>query len=112
MSPLSPLANFALASVPKAKIRNGLSRCLCLTSTASHPQLEARLAEGSVFKKVMDAIKDLINEVNFDCNETGISLQSMDTAHVALVVLLIKAESFDPYRCDRSMSLGALISLH
>ncbi|KAL3896516.1 MAG: hypothetical protein SGCHY_004020 [Lobulomycetales sp.] len=68
--------------------------------------LEARLAEGSVFKKVMDAIKDLINEVNFDCNETGISLQSMDTAHVALVVLLIKAESFDPYRCDRSMSLG------
>ncbi|KAJ3226637.1 proliferating cell nuclear antigen [Clydaea vesicula] len=68
--------------------------------------LEARLQDGVVLKKVLDALKDLINEANFDCNETGLSLQAMDNAHVALVSLLIKAESFDPFRCDRSLSLG------
>ena len=74
--------------------------------------LEARLAEASLLRKVLDALKDLINEGNFDCNEEGISLQAMDNAHVALVALLIKQESFNPYRCDRSLSLGiSLVNL-
>ncbi len=68
--------------------------------------LEARLSDSQVLKKVLDAIKDLVKEANFDCSDTGIALQAMDDAHVALVTLLLKSESFDPYRCDRSLSLG------
>ena len=55
--------------------------------------LEARLSEASVLRKVLDAIKDLVKEANFDCNDTGIALQAMDDAHVALVTLLLKAVS-------------------
>jgi len=33
-------------------------------------------------------------------------LQAMDSAHVALVALLLRPDGFDPYRCDRSLSLG------
>ncbi len=29
---------------------------------------EARLAEGGILKKVLDAIKELLNEASFDCN--------------------------------------------
>lgn len=30
----------------------------------------------------------------------------MDTSHVSLVSLLLRADGFDPYRCDRNISLG------
>ena len=45
-------------------------------------------------------------ECNFDCNDSGIALQAMDASHVALVSMMLKAESFSPYRCDRNIPLG------
>ena len=30
----------------------------------------------------------------------------MDNSHVALVSMMLKAESFSPYRCDRNLALG------
>lgn len=37
--------------------------------------LEARLVQGSLLKKIVEAMKDLVTEANLDCAETGISLQ-------------------------------------
>lgn len=68
--------------------------------------LEARLEQASILKKVVDAIKDLVQDCNFDCNDSGIALQAMDNSHVALVSMLLKAEGFSPYRCDRNVALG------
>ncbi|CAG8578480.1 8637_t:CDS:2 [Paraglomus brasilianum] len=67
---------------------------------------EARLSQGSVLKKVLEAVKELVTDANFDCSETGISLQAMDNSHVALVSVLLKADGFDPYTCDRNIPLG------
>ena len=36
---------------------------------------EARLAQGSLLKKLIEAIRELVNEANFDVSSTGISLQ-------------------------------------
>ena len=30
----------------------------------------------------------------------------MDNSHVALVSMMLKAEAFSPYRCDRNLALG------
>jgi len=68
--------------------------------------LEARLQQAKLLKSLLEAIKELVTECNFDCNETGIALQAMDTSHVALVALLLRADGFDPYRCDRTLPLG------
>lgn len=67
---------------------------------------EARIEQGGVLKKIMESIKDLVNEANFDCSSTGISLQAMDSSHVSLVALHLRADGFRHYRCDRNMSLG------
>lgn len=67
---------------------------------------EARLVQGSLMKKFMDAMKDLVKEANWDCTTTGISLQAMDTSHVSLVSLLLRSDGFDPYRCDRNLTMG------
>lgn len=35
---------------------------------------EARLLEGVVLKKVLDAVKDLLQEAIFDCSDAGIQV--------------------------------------
>lgn len=111
---------------------------------------EAKLSEGYIFKRIVEAIKDLVTDVNLDVSASGkliapsffmhfqifsrigsllsdqifwtwfdppfylkfsrnfdfkrillgISLQAMDTSHVALVSLNLSMEGFEHYRCD------------
>ncbi|CAN7993304.1 unnamed protein product [Ixodes hexagonus] len=67
---------------------------------------EARLVQGALLKKVLEAVKDLINEGTWDCSATGISLQAMDNSHVSLVALNLRSDGFDNFRCDRNLSMG------
>lgn len=67
---------------------------------------EAKLTQGNVLKKILDAIKDLVPNANWDCSSNGISVQAMDSSHVSLVSLTLSNEGFDPFRCDRNITLG------
>ena len=67
---------------------------------------EAKLPQASVLKKVLEAIKDLVPNANWDCAGTGITVQAMDSSHVSLVSLSISADGFEPFRCDRNVTLG------
>jgi len=64
------------------------------------------LSQASVLKKILEAIKELVTEANFDCTNAGIVLQAMDTSHVSLVGLFLRADGWDHFRCDRALSLG------
>jgi proliferating cell nuclear antigen len=68
--------------------------------------LEAHLQQAVLLKKVADAMKDLCKDVNFDCSEKGLQVQSMDSSHVALVSLLLRESAFAEFKCDRPVSLG------
>nr|AGM32102.1 proliferating cell nuclear antigen [Coptotermes formosanus] len=67
---------------------------------------EARLVQSSILKKVLEAIKELLNEATFDCSDSGIQLQAMDNSHVSLVSMNLRSDGFDKYRCDRNISMG------
>ena len=71
---------------------------------------EARLVQGSILKKVLEALKDLITEACWDVSSFGISLQSMDSSHVSLVQLTLRSDGFDSYRCDRNLAMGVNLS--
>lgn len=71
---------------------------------------EATLKQGLLLKKILEAIKDLVNEANLECTAGGVQLQAMDSSHVALVTLLMKSSGFEDYRCDRTVSLGINMS--
>ncbi|CAO1617727.1 unnamed protein product [Sympodiomycopsis kandeliae] len=68
--------------------------------------LEARLAQAALLKKVLEAVKELVQEANFDCSEDGIRLQAMDNSHVALSSVELRTDAFAMFRCDRPMSIG------
>ncbi|KAJ6530352.1 proliferating cell nuclear antigen, N-terminal domain-containing protein [Mycena vulgaris] len=72
--------------------------------------LEAKLAEAGTLKKLLDAIKELVTDANFECNEEGLNLQAMDNSHVALVAVHLEAAGFKRFRCDRPMPLGVNLS--
>lgn len=67
---------------------------------------EAKLLQGGFFKKVLDAIKDLISTANFDCTSAGFGLHAMDPSHVALVCLQLRHDAFEEFRCDKNRHLG------
>jgi proliferating cell nuclear antigen len=68
--------------------------------------LDAHLQQAHLLKKLVDAMKDLCKDVNFDCSEKGLQVQSMDSSHVALVSLLLRESAFSEFKCDRPTSLG------
>ena len=52
---------------------------------------EARLVQGNLLKKVLESLKDLLNEATWDCTDTGIQLQValLNIATLGLVVFFI-----------------------
>ena len=71
---------------------------------------EAILREALTLKKIIDSIKDLVTDVNIDATPSGLSVQAMDSSHVALVSLTLGQNGFESYRADRPMTLGVSIS--
>eukprot|EP01091_Cochliopodium_minus_P020164 TRINITY_DN871_c0_g1_i1.p1 TRINITY_DN871_c0_g1~~TRINITY_DN871_c0_g1_i1.p1 ORF type:complete len:290 (-),score=104.19 TRINITY_DN871_c0_g1_i1:20-889(-) len=67
---------------------------------------EATLEKASLFKKIIEAMKDLVNEANFDTSKQGLTLQAMDSSHVALVSMNIQDTGFENFRCEKNMALG------
>ncbi|XP_074647694.1 proliferating cell nuclear antigen-like [Tubulanus polymorphus] len=67
---------------------------------------EAKIEKGVWWKKIVESVKDIVTNGIFDCSETGISLQCMDSSHICLVNLLLRCDGFDDFRCDRNVALG------
>lgn len=70
----------------------------------------AKLKEGNLLKKLIESIKDLVTDINLDITGSGISLQAMDSSHVALVTLSLNYDGFEDFRCDKQMTLGVNIT--
>jgi proliferating cell nuclear antigen len=69
--------------------------------------MEARLESPVTFRKILDALRELVEEANIDCNQSGLSLQAMDASHVALVAMhLDSSHGFDQFTCASALTLG------
>ena len=59
-----------------------------------------KLTIGAVlFKKIIDAFKDLVKETSLEFSPDGVVLNAMDSSHVSLVHMVIKA-SLSEYECN------------
>eukprot|EP00759_Apiculatamorpha_spiralis_P011257 PhF_6_TR18662/c0_g1_i1/m.27280/K04802/PCNA; proliferating cell nuclear antigen len=67
---------------------------------------EAMMDQSDLWKRVLEAVKELVSEANLECSPAGIQLQSMDASHISLVTLLLRSEGFKTYHCDRNVNLG------
>lgn len=67
---------------------------------------EAQSISADMWKKLVDSVKDLVTEGNIQCTPDGITLQAMDTAHVALVSLSLEKNAFKAYHMEGARALG------
>ena len=62
---------------------------------------EATLENGNILKKIVEAVKDLVQNVTLYVSDSGIAMQAMDATHVALVGLELNRDGFNGnYRTD------------
>lgn len=68
---------------------------------------------GDTFRKVLDVVKDLIKEVTIEVGSAGISMQTLDEAHVALLEVTMPEGCFASIEATNTQHLGISIpSLH
>ena len=71
---------------------------------------ECTLPNGELFKKIVAALSDLVEQGNFMVDSNMISFQGMDSSHVSLVSLQLTESGFEGYRCDNDQCLGIQFS--
>jgi proliferating cell nuclear antigen len=62
--------------------------------------------QASFFKRLIDSLKGLVEDITFECESTGISLQAMDVSHVSLIAMELPAETFAAYSCTSPVPLS------
>jgi proliferating cell nuclear antigen len=68
--------------------------------------VEITLHEATFFKRIIDSLKGLVEDITFDCETSGMSLQAMDPSHIALISFSLPSEFFTTYRCSEPLSLS------
>lgn len=68
--------------------------------------LVAIMSSAAGFKNLIDSFKDLVKDVNFDCNESGIQVQTTDSSNVCLVHMMMRESAFESFTCAKNMTLG------
>lgn len=63
------------------------------------------MVQGSILKKVVQVLKDLVNEACWDLSSRDLTLQSMDLSRAFLVPLTLCSGDFW-YHCDYSLAVG------
>jgi len=71
---------------------------------------ECTLASGELFKKIVSALSELVEQGNFQVDGNMISFQGMDSSHVSLVSMQLTESGFENYRCDSDQCLGIQFS--
>uniref|UniRef100_A0AC34FU18 Proliferating cell nuclear antigen n=1 Tax=Panagrolaimus sp. ES5 TaxID=591445 RepID=A0AC34FU18_9BILA len=74
---------------------------------ASTMLLKAKLEKPSVFKKIIDLVKDVVtDDAPFTCSKNDLSLLAMDASKAALISLRLSKKFFTLYNCDGDVFFG------
>ena len=68
--------------------------------------LEIKTVQASAFRILVEALKEILTDANFECDETGIKMIAMDSSRTVLVHLKLQADKFESYMCKEKRVLG------
>jgi proliferating cell nuclear antigen len=75
--------------------------------------LNIKTIQASTFKQVIDALKEILMDVNLEIDETGIKIVAMDNTHIVLIHLKLEADKFEIYECKKKTYVGInMLRLH
>lgn len=65
-----------------------------------------KTVQTSSFRTLIEGLKDVLTDVNWTFDETGVKVLCMDGNHVSLVSLKLEAGNFELYECVKKMTVG------
>lgn len=72
----------------------------------THYEFIATLPNTTTIRKVLETVKEFMNQSAIQCREEGITIEGMDNSHVALLQLKWFKCAFKEYHCEQDISLG------
>ena len=67
--------------------------------------LEAKI-DVQYFIQIVESLKNIVNEVYLKFSKQGMTIQSMDPAHISFIHLFMEKDGFDTYKCPRAIKSG------
>jgi proliferating cell nuclear antigen len=75
--------------------------------------LNIKTIQAPVFKQVIDALKDILTDVNLEVDSSGLKIVAMDNTNIVLIHLKLESEKFEEYYCESKMYIGiCMLKLH
>lgn len=68
--------------------------------------LEIKTIQASTIKSVIDAMKEILMDVNLEFDENGMKIVALDNTHIVLIHLKLHAEKFESYYCMKKLYVG------
>lgn len=68
--------------------------------------LEIKTIQASTIKSVIDAMKEILMDVNLEFDEKGMKIVALDNTHIVLIHLKLYAEKFEKYHCQKKLYVG------
>lgn len=68
--------------------------------------LNIKTVQASTIKLVIDAMKEILMDVNLEFDESGMKIIALDNTHIVLIHLKLEAEKFEKYHCEKKLYVG------
>jgi proliferating cell nuclear antigen len=68
--------------------------------------LEIKTVQSSVFKILIEALKEILTDTVVEINDNGLKIVALDNTHVILIHLHMDANKFEHYHCDAPRKIG------
>ena len=68
--------------------------------------LEIKTIQASTIKSVIDAMKEILMDVNLEFDENGMKIVALDNTHIVLIHLKLHADKFESYYCLKKLYVG------
>ena len=65
-----------------------------------------RTVQASAFRTLIEALKEILTDVNIEIDSSGMKIIAMDTSHVALIHMKLLAKNFEKYYCPKPVVCG------
>ena len=62
--------------------------------------------QASAFRTLVEALKEILTDVNIEIDKTGMKIIAMDASHVALIHMKLTSENFEKYHCNNEIVCG------
>ena len=65
-----------------------------------------RTVQASAFRTLIEALKEILTDINIEIDSTGVKIIATDTSHVALIHMKLNAKNFEKFYCPKPIVCG------